>query len=160
MISDNASTYLAATEAKQKLSQSEILKGALERHMSSFPKGPATWYGGFWERMIGFTIQAVKKTLGRAFISREQLETIVVEVEAMLNDRSLTFVSSDLDDLESLTPSYLLYDRRIQMIPHDLEDPANVDDPDFLTSSMIRKQVDKQKRITKQFLDRLREEMS
>ena len=40
MISDNASTYLAATEAKQKLLQSETLKGALERHRSSFPKGP------------------------------------------------------------------------------------------------------------------------
>ena len=45
--------------------------------------------------MIGLTKQAVKKILGRAFISCEQLETIVVEVEAMLNDRPLTYVSSD-----------------------------------------------------------------
>ena len=69
----------------------------------------------------------------------------------MLNDRSLTYVSSDLDDPEPLTPSYLLHDGRIQMIPPDLGDLANVDNPDFLTSSMIRKQVDKQKRIIKQF---------
>ena len=108
--------------------------------------------------MIGLTKQAVKKTLGRAFISREQLETIVVEVEAMLNDRPLTYASSDLADPEPLTPSYLLYGRRIQMVPHDLEDPANVDDPDFLTSSMIRKQVDKQKRIIKQFWIRWKNE--
>jgi len=93
--------------------------------------------------MVGLTKQAVKKTLGWAFVSREQLETIIVEVEAMLNDRPLTYVSSDLSDAEPLTPSYLLYGRRIQMIPHTLEDPEDIDNPDFLTSSMIRKRVDK-----------------
>ena len=90
------------------------------------------------ERMVGLTKQAVKKTLGRAFISREQLETIIVEVEAMLNDRPLTYVSSDLSDAEPLTPSYLLYGRRIQMVPHTLEDLEDVDDPDFFTSETGR----------------------
>ena len=74
-----------------------------------------------WERMIGLTKQVVKKTLRRAHISREQLEIIIVEEEAVLNDRPLTYVSSDLADPEPLTPSYLLYGRRVQMIPHDLE---------------------------------------
>ena len=36
------------------------------------------------------------------------------------------------------------------MILCDLEDPADVDDPDFLTSGMTRKQVDKQTQIIKQ----------
>ena len=89
--------------------------------------------------MIGPTKEAVKKTLGRAFISQEQLETIIVEVEAMLNDRPLTYVSSDFSDPKPLTPFYLLYSRRIQMIPHTLEDPEDIDYPDFLTSSTIRK---------------------
>ena len=153
MISDNASTYLAAAEAIQKLFQSDALKGALERQNVTWEFIPkrAPWCGGFWERMIGLTKQAVKKTLGRAFISCEQLETIVVEVEAMLNDRPLTYVSSDLADPEPLTPSSLLYGRRTQMIPHDLEDPADVGDPDFLTSNVIRKQVDKQTWIIRQF---------
>jgi len=46
--------------------------------------------------------------------------TIIVEVEPMLNDRPLTNVSSDLSDAKPLTPSYLLYGRKIQMIPHTL----------------------------------------
>ena len=37
------------------------------------------------------------------------------------------------------------------MIPRNLEDLADVDELDFLTSGMIRKQVDKQTQIIKQF---------
>ena len=50
--------------------------------------------------MVGLTKQVEKKTLGQAFILQEQLETIIVEVEAMLNNRPLTYVSSDLSDAE------------------------------------------------------------
>jgi len=39
--------------------------------------------------MIGITKQAIKKTLGRAFVTLKQLETIVVEIEAMLNDKTI-----------------------------------------------------------------------
>jgi len=45
---------------------------------------------------------------GRAFITQTQLETIVVESEAMLNNRPLTYVSSDLSDPEPLTPADML----------------------------------------------------
>jgi len=66
MISDNAPTYLAAAEAIQDLLQSDTLKGALERQNVTWEFIPkrAPRYGGFWERMIGLTKQAVKKTLG------------------------------------------------------------------------------------------------
>jgi len=160
MISDNASTYLAAAEAIQKLLQSEPLKGTLEPQNVTWEFIPkrAPWYGGFWERIIGLTKQAVKKTLGRAFISREQLETIIVEVEAMLNDRPLTYVSSDLCDPEPLTPSCLLYGRRLQRFPYGLEDRDDIDDPDFLTSGMIKKQVDKRTQVIRQFWMRWRSE--
>ena len=113
MISDNASTFLAAAEELEKLMTSETLKEALEGQNVSWHFIPkrAPWYGGFWERMIGLTKQALKKTLGRAFVTLNQLETIIVEIEAMLNDRPLTYVSPDLTDPQPLTPSpsHLLY---------------------------------------------------
>ena len=77
----------------------------------------APWYGGFWERLIGLTKTTLKKVLGRTSINLATLQTIIVEIEAMLNDRPLTFVSSDLDD-EPLTPSHLLYGRRITSLPN------------------------------------------
>ena len=110
------------------------------------------------ERIIGLTKQAVKKTLGRAFITQAQLETIVVEIEAMLNNRPLTYVLSDLLDPEPLTPADMLYGRRIQSIPYHLEDPEDLSDPTFTTSKDIRKSVDKQKHLIQQFWQRWKRE--
>jgi len=71
MIADNASTFLAAAENLQRLFESETLREALERQNITWHFIPkcAPWYRGFWECMIGLTKQAVKKTLGRAFVT-------------------------------------------------------------------------------------------
>ena len=98
---------------------------------------------GFWERLIGLTKQTIRKTLGRGFISLQQLQTIVVEVEAMLNDRPLTYVTSDLWDPQPLTPSHLLYGRRTQQIPYSPYDPEELDDPSYIEGKDLRRRVDK-----------------
>ena len=66
MISDNASTYLAAEEDIKELFESDDLREALGRQQVtwSFIPKHAPWYGGFWEQLVGLTKQAVKKTLG------------------------------------------------------------------------------------------------
>ena len=46
----------------------------------------------------------------------ETLQTIVTEIEVVMNDRPLTHVSSNNDDLEPLTPSQLLYGRKITLM--------------------------------------------
>ena len=46
---------------------------------------------GFWERLIGLTKTWLKKVLGRAHVMLATLETMVVEIEAVLNDRPLTY---------------------------------------------------------------------
>ena len=160
MISDNASTYLAAADELRRLFESETLKGALEVQSVTWDFIPkrAPWYGGFWERMIGLTKQAIKKTLGRAFITLAQLETVIVEVEAMLNDRPLTYVSSNFDDPEPLTPSHLLYGRRVRLVPYPFNNPDELDDPDYLDADNMRKTVNKQTRLIEQFWTRWRRE--
>lgn len=88
MLSDNASTYLAAVEEIKQLLQSPSLREALAHHGITWlfiPKR-APWYGRFWERLVGLTKQALRKVLGRAFITLPVLQTIVVEIEAVLND--------------------------------------------------------------------------
>jgi len=61
-----------------------------------------------WERLIGLTKMALKKVLGRAFVTPTVLQTLIVEIEAVLNNRPLTYVLSDLNDPEPLTPSHML----------------------------------------------------
>ena len=65
---------------------------------------------------MGLTKQAVKKTLGRTFVTLQTLGTVVVEIEGMLNDHPFTYVSTDISDPEPLTPAHLIHGRRIVFI--------------------------------------------
>jgi len=63
----------------------------------------APWYGEWWEHPIGLIKMSLKKILGRARVSLVVLQTVIVEVEAVLNDRPLTHVFSNLEDAKPLT---------------------------------------------------------
>ena len=69
----------------------------------------APWHGGFWERLIGITKTAIKKVLGRRHVSLSTLETIIIEIEVILNDRPLTFVLSEYGNPEPLIFAHLLH---------------------------------------------------
>ncbi|XP_052249823.1 uncharacterized protein LOC127857468 [Dreissena polymorpha] len=120
MISDNAATYIAAANHLKKLFNSQVLQEELSRKGTEWQFIPkrAPWYGGFWERLIGHTKTSLKKILGKRYVSMETLQTIVTEIEAVINDKPLTHVSSSIDDLEPLTPSHLLYGRKMTSLPH------------------------------------------
>ena len=69
------------------------------------------------EKPIGLTKTSIKKVLGRAFITFRELETILCEIEAVLYDRPLTYVSGNIEELTLLTPSLLLHGRMITTLP-------------------------------------------
>ena len=70
------------------------------------------------EILIGLTKSTLQKIIGRAYLSLETLQTVVTQIETIMNDRPLTYVSSSLDDPEPLTPAHLLYGRRITSLPY------------------------------------------
>ena len=90
----------------------------------------APWYGGFWERLVGLKKDALVKMVGRTRLSLSELRTIVAEIEAILNDRPPTQVGSSIDETDSLTPSLLMYGKRLTTLPY-LPDGATMDDPDY-----------------------------
>ena len=139
IVSDNGSTYLSAAEELKELLSSRNLIESLNRQgvIWKFIPKRAPWYGGWWERLIGLTKTALKKTLGRAHVSLIVLETLVVEIEAVLNDRPLTYTFSELEEMDPLTPAHLLYGRRITSLPYDSVDEDELDDPNFGDSSSI-----------------------
>ena len=120
MISDNAFTYLSAADELKELFTSPLLSDTLSKKGVQWQFIPkcAPWYGEFWEQPIGLTKSSLKKILSRTFTTLLDLQTLIVEIEAILNDRPLTHLSSDVTDPEPLTPSHLIYSRRIVMLPH------------------------------------------
>ena len=86
MISDNTSAYQSAAEELQQLFKSVSLKESFQSVIWQFIPKRAQWYGGFGECLIGLTKAAIKKVLGWAFVSLATLYTVVVEVEAHLNN--------------------------------------------------------------------------
>ena len=101
-----------------------------ERPENSFLRRPHD-LGGFWERLIGLTKIAIKKTLGRTHVSLLVLQTIVVEVELILNNRPLTYLSDDVRDPEPLTPSHMLYGRMLNNLPYELVSQEDIQNPSY-----------------------------
>ena len=78
-----------------------------------FPITPrASWMGGSWERMVKSVKHCLKKTLGRSLLTFEEITTIVCEIEAVLNDRPITYCYDDEGGISyPLTPSELINGR-------------------------------------------------
>ena len=114
MLSDNASTFLAAADEPHQLFESDKIKESLQCQKVTWELIPkwAPWYGGFWERLIGLTKNAIKKTLGRSFISLAELETIATEIEVILNNRPLTYTFPQIIWIQndSPRPTYFVAD--------------------------------------------------
>ena len=160
IVSDNGSTYLSATEELRELLSSRRLVESLGKHgiVQKFIPKRAPWYGGWWECLIGLTKTALKKTLGRANVSLMVLETLVVEVEAVLNDRPLTYTPSECNDMDPLTPAHLLYDRRITSLSYEFVEDDEVDDPTFGHESSVRRLAKRQALTLQHFKSRWRHE--
>ncbi|GFW47959.1 integrase catalytic domain-containing protein [Trichonephila clavipes] len=76
----------------------------------------APWWGGFYERLIRTVKPALRKTVGRATLFRYELETLLIEIEGVLNSRPLTYIFSEFNEPEPLTPSHMILGRRVNSL--------------------------------------------
>ncbi|GFT78237.1 integrase catalytic domain-containing protein [Trichonephila clavipes] len=77
----------------------------------------APWWGGFYERLIRTLKLALRKTVGRATLFRDELETLLIEIEGILNSCPLTYIFSEFTEPEPLTPSHMILRRRVNSLP-------------------------------------------
>ena len=121
IVSDNGKTFKAAAKTIGKIMKNE----EVIQHLSEvrvewiFNLERAPWWGGIFERMVCSTKRCLRKIVGRAKLSYEELLTVIIEVEGIVNSRPISYISSsDLE--EPLTPSHLLIGRRLLNLPDDL----------------------------------------
>jgi hypothetical protein len=95
----------------QTWNQSQIGRSLQQRNIQWLFNPPSGFhFGGFWERMIR-SIRRVMYSLLRdqtATLDDELLQTVMCEVEQILNNRPLTPSSNDPHDITALTPNHLL----------------------------------------------------
>jgi hypothetical protein len=60
----------------------------------------------------------------------------VTEIEAILNDRPITYVSSELNDPEPLTPAHLLYGRKMTSL---IQNDVVFEDIDLSRSALLKR---------------------
>ena len=72
----------------------------------------APWHGGFFERLIKSTNTLSRKQLEKSRLNYEELQTVLCEVETILNNRPLTYYYSD-NTKQCVTPNHLLFGRTI-----------------------------------------------
>ena len=131
IVSDNAGTFKAASrEIKTMLRDPGIRRFFVGMNITwSFNLPKAPWWGGIFERLVKSTKRCLKKTVGGAQLTYEELLTVVAEVEMILNSRPISYVSTE-DLQEPLTPSHLLTGRRLLSMPE--QDIGNdILDPEF-----------------------------
>ena len=113
IVSDNAKTFKAAEKALRNLYNQTRVKSELEtkRITWRFNLERAPLWGGFFERMVRSVKRCLRKVLGNAKLTINELN-----VEGMLNSRPLTDAFEEFEG-EVLTPSHLIYGRAIHFIP-------------------------------------------
>jgi len=98
----------------------------------SFTIELAPWIGGFYKRLIGLVKQSLRKSIGKISLTMIQLETVIKEVEAVVNSRPLVYVGADFSSAFTLTPGDFLSLNPNRGVS-SLAEEDRLQDPDFLS---------------------------
>ena len=122
IVSDNAKTFKGIEKELRLLFNHPQVKDEMQnrRIQWRFNLERAPWWGGFFERLMGSVKRCLRKVLGNARLSFDELLTVMSEVEATLNSRPLTY-DYDIPGEEVLTPAHLMYGRRLTTLPGSQE---------------------------------------
>lgn len=165
VISDNGTNFVASAKFFERLYEDSEVSRFMSEHRIAWkfiaPRAP--WQGGFYERLIGIVKNCLRKVLYKKRLSFDELVTILAEVELRVNNRPLTYVSTESNELEALTPSHLVQGRRLNPMPEldnvELADPPFLDHDDLnVKYSAISKLLIQYQRLWKKdYLTALRE---
>ena len=155
MVSDNAKTFKKTAVDLDCIVSRSPTKEFIEENRITwiFYLERSPWWGGFIERMVGSVKDVLRKTLYRAFLSYDEMTTLLKQIESIINSRPITYLFDD-DVEQPLTPSHLLIGKRSTQLP-----PAIANSYDTEGRSVYRELLLAQfeKRWKKEFLSQLQD---
>lgn len=112
MYSDHGTNFVGANNVfkkQQKLVEEEVAEiMAVDKITWSFIPVSSPHFGGLWEAGVKSTKFHLKRILGNTRLTYEEFSTTLCQIEACLNSRPLCPMTSDPDDLTTLTPGHFL----------------------------------------------------
>jgi len=118
IFSDNGTNFEGANNLLGKLDWKKIQEETgLWKIQWNFNPPSAPWWGGFWERIVGLVKTLLKRVLGNARLTYEELNTLLCDAEEVINSRPLTYISENVDDLLPLSPSLFLSEIKSHGVP-------------------------------------------
>lgn len=116
--SDNAKYFKGADSSLKELAlnidfkkiQSETYRGeaAIEWQYST-PEAP--WTNGITERMVGLFKKQLRVILQSELLTPRELQTLLIELKCIINDRPLGVMNMEATDWTTITPNLLVYGR-------------------------------------------------
>ncbi len=138
IISDNGRTFKDAKLKQFLIENNVVWKFIVER---------ASWFGGFYERLVQSVKRCLRKVLRNAKLTYEDLLTELTEVKGVLNSRPLTYVYDEMGLV--LTPSHVICGRRLLDKPNQDNEPES----DIVEN---RESLSKRSRYLEKLLDHFR----
>lgn len=126
MYSDNATNFVGANRELKELRDLFISQSFQEEVTNSLTSDDISWhfipprsphFGGLWEAGVKSVKTHLKRVLGSSILTFEELNTVLVQIEAILNSRPLTSLTNDPNDLRVLTPGHFIIGDSLTAIP-------------------------------------------
>uniref|UniRef100_A0A2S2NV96 Integrase catalytic domain-containing protein n=1 Tax=Schizaphis graminum TaxID=13262 RepID=A0A2S2NV96_SCHGA len=120
--SDCGTNYVGAARHLNHILRNKDVQIRVSAHVACtwhFNPPAAPHFGGLWEAGIKSVKFHLKRVIGIQVLTYEELETLCVRVEGILNSRPLTPASMDPHDLDALTPGHFLIGQPILAVPEE-----------------------------------------
>ncbi|XP_044249588.1 uncharacterized protein [Drosophila takahashii] len=125
---DNATNFTGASVQLNRFKQ-ELFSQQTNQDLETFSNDTGVefcfispHFGGLWEAAVKSMKNLLVKFMSDSGMTYEELQTIAIEAEAILNSRPIAGHSEDLNDGEALTPGHLLTGSSLKALPEPAVD--------------------------------------